>query len=76
MKPHNPSSATHVIAESIRTQLGTEAVIPITPGSPKCAVVIVQAPDTPARSAGGAAEPTASPNSGLAGMVSWRMRCF
>ena len=46
-----------VIAESIRAQLGTDAVILITPGSPKCAVVIAQAPDTQSRSAGIAAEP-------------------
>jgi len=51
MKPQNPNSATQVVAESIRSQLGTEAVILITPGSPKYAVVVAQAADTPVCSA-------------------------
>jgi hypothetical protein len=34
MKPPTTSSAAHAIAESIRTQLGSDAVVIITPGSP------------------------------------------
>ena len=57
MKPSTPTSAAQLIAESIRTQLGAEAVILITPSSPKYAVVVAQPPDTDARPASGAALP-------------------
>ena len=61
MKPSTPASAAHAIAEAIRTQLGTDAVILITPGSRKCAVVIAQAPDADARLARDSAEPDGEP---------------
>src|SRR5258706_2838436 len=54
MKPPTTSGAAHRIAEAVRTQLGTDAVILITPGTPTCAVVIARAPDTPISTADGA----------------------
>lgn len=48
MKPPTASSAAQLIAESIRAQLGTDAVVLITPGSPRYAVVVAQAADAPA----------------------------
>ena len=57
MKPTTASSAMQVIAESIRAQLGTEAVVLITPGARKYAVVVAQAPDTNVRHADTAAKP-------------------
>src|SRR5258706_562215 len=49
------------IAESIRTQLGTDAVVLIIPGSPQCAVVVAQASDAAARRADSAAESQGEP---------------
>jgi excisionase family DNA binding protein len=56
MKPPTPRSSARLIAESVRAQLGTEAVVLITPGTPSCAVVIAQGADTPACQADTAAE--------------------
>jgi excisionase family DNA binding protein len=61
MKPLTPASAAHVIAESVRTQLGTDAVALIIPGSPQYAVVVAQAPDAATRQADSAAEPHSEP---------------
>ena len=49
MKPSISSKPAQVIAESIRAQLGTDAVVLIIPGSPRYGVVVAQAADTPAR---------------------------
>jgi len=61
MNPPTPSSAARVIAESIRTQLGTDAVVLIIPGSAQYAVVVAQAPGSAARRADSAAEPPSEP---------------
>jgi len=61
MKPPTPSSAARVIAESIRTQLGIDALVLIIPGSLQYAVVVAQAPDSAARRADSAAEPHSEP---------------
>ncbi len=51
MKPSTPHSPAHLIAESIRTQLGTDALVLITPGSPRYAIVVAQAADMSAQAA-------------------------
>jgi excisionase family DNA binding protein len=53
-----------VIAQSIRAQLGTDAVVLITPGSPRYAVVIAQAADVPALQAGPNPGPDREPADG------------
>jgi hypothetical protein len=60
MSIHNPGSAAHVIAESIRTQLGAEAVVLIIPGT-RCAVVVAQSSDAAPRLADRVAEPHGEP---------------
>ena len=40
MRPSTTSSSAQAVAESVRAQLGTDAVVLILPGSPACAVVI------------------------------------
>jgi excisionase family DNA binding protein len=52
-----------VIAESIRAQLGTEAVVLITPSSSGIAVVVAQASDASGRLARNSAEPDREPAS-------------
>jgi hypothetical protein len=47
--PATPSSLTRPVADSIRVQLGTEALVLITPGPRSCAVVIASVPGYPAR---------------------------
>ncbi len=54
-----------VIAECVRRQLGTDAVVLITPGSPKYAVVVAQAAEAPARHAGTDSEPDHQPADGV-----------
>jgi hypothetical protein len=61
MKPLTPKSAARVIAESIRTQLGADAVVLIVPGSPQCTVVVCQASDAAARRVDSASEPQIEP---------------
>src|SRR5258708_5170539 len=51
MKPSTPHSPAHLIAESIRTQLGIDALVLITPGSPRYAIVVAQAADMSAQAA-------------------------
>ena len=47
--PATPSGPTRAVAESIRVQLGTDALVLITPGPRSCAVVIASVPGYPAR---------------------------
>ena len=47
--PATPSGSTRAVAESIRVQLGTDALVLITPGPRSCAVVIASVPGYPAR---------------------------
>jgi hypothetical protein len=47
--PATPSGPTRAAAESIRVQLGTDALVLITPGPRSCAVVIASVPGYPAR---------------------------
>ena len=51
-----PARPTHVMAESIRRQLGTDTVVLITPGEYTCAVVVAPTPDHKVRLADAAAE--------------------
>ena len=44
-----PAGPTQTVAESIRLQLGTDALVLITPGRHSCAVVIASAPGHPNR---------------------------
>jgi excisionase family DNA binding protein len=46
--PVTPSSPTRAVAESIRVQLGTDALVLITPGPRSCAVVVASVPGYPA----------------------------
>lgn len=46
--PPTPSDSTRAVAESIRVQLGTDALVLITPGPRSCAVVIASVPGYPA----------------------------
>jgi hypothetical protein len=45
--PATPSGPTRAVAESIRVQLGTDALVLITPGPRSCAVVIASVPGYP-----------------------------
>lgn len=63
MKALTAASATQLIAESIRTQLGTEAVVLITPSSSGIAVVVAQASDASGRLTRDSAEPAREPAS-------------
>jgi hypothetical protein len=47
--PATPSGPTRAVAESIRVQLGTDALVLITPGPRLCAVVIASVPGYPSR---------------------------
>jgi hypothetical protein len=42
--PATPSGPTRAVAECIRVQLGTDALVLITPGPHSCAVVIASVP--------------------------------
>ena len=47
--PATQSGSIRAVAESIRVQLGTDALVLITPGPRSCAVVIASVPGYPAR---------------------------
>ena len=67
MKPLATNRSAQAVAESVRTQLGTDAVVLIFPGSPVCAVVI--ATDTAAASALAANATAVSQSADDAGIV-------
>ena len=47
--PAAPSGPTRAVADSIRVQLGTDALVLITPGPRSCAVVVASVPGYPSR---------------------------